>query len=574
MLANVRSRLSCAIIISVAMGAAAPIASGADTRVTRDDTAGSYGGLLGPAEAEEVECSTRRRQQQEPSVAVNPRNPDVIAVGAMDTCIAVRSPLPIPMAQHWLSYYRSNDGGATWQAALLPGYPGDPSPGDPAAGCTQQADPTLAFDRRGRLFYGALCPIFDGFNPLDFRIAVATYAKGGTRHLRTVRVDRPAKGQAESAYASDKPNLAVDQTKGKYGGRVYVAWTECRRLAPPPCNRYQDDAVVRVSHSANGGKRFSAPVTVRPRSLAFPFFTDVAVGPGGGVYLTFRTDRPGSAKAGIWLARSRDGGETFTPARRVRNTRVFDSSLFAGTGSSSSNCGDGTHACPGGFNFPFMRSFSAVAADRKGVHVAWGGRTAGGQGRIFVRNSPDGIRWPAKPVPVDPVPGGHQWWPDVASVGGVLSVVYLDSRADPAYAPDRPPGNTAEGNSSGAVVGTWVAQSRDGGRTWTASKLTSVPSAPNFETYLDARLPWRGDYLSVSAVRGGTYATWPDSRDVVAGTDTRPDSEANGFDVFAPCSWAPDTVSPSGAYTAPAPDDGCLDQGGLDTNIYGAPLPD
>jgi hypothetical protein len=548
-------------------------ASAADTRVTRDDTAGSYGGLLGPAEAEEVECSTRRRQQQEPSVAVNPHNPAVVAVGAMDTCIAVRSPLPIPMAQNWLSYYRSPDRGESWQATLLPGYPGDPSPGRPAAGCTQQADPTLAFDRRGRLFYGALCPIFEGFGPVDFRIAVATYGGDGTRHLRTVRVDRPAKGRRELDFASDKPNLAVDQSTGRYGGRVYVAWTECRRLGPAPCNRYQDDAVVRVSHSANSGKRFSAPITLRPKSLSFPFFTDVAIAPGGAVYVTFRTDVAGAAKAGIWLARSRDGGETFTPARRVQNVRVLDSSSFAGSGSTSSNCGDGTYACPGGFTFPFMRSFSAVAADRRGVHVAWGGRTAGGQGRIFVRTSPDGIRWPAKPVAVDAVPSGHQWWPDIASSGGVLSVVYLDSRTDPAYAPGRPPGNTADGASSGPAVDTWVSQSRDGGMTWAATRLTSAASAPNFETFLDARLPWRGDYLSVSAVPGGSYATWPDSRDVVAGTDTRADSEANGFDVLAPCSWAPNTVSPAGPYTEPSPDDQCLSQGGLDTNVYGAALP-
>jgi hypothetical protein len=558
------------VLAAVSCVLASPAVAGADTRVTNDATAGSYGGLLGPADAMEESCGTRRRQQVEPSVAVNPHATRVIAVGAMDACIAIRSPLPIPMAQMWLSYYRSADAGQTWKAALLPGYPGDPSPGKPAAGCTQQADPTLSFDRQGRLFFGALCPIFSGFSPVDFRIAVATYERDGTRHVRTVRVDRPAKGERESAFASDKPNLAVDQSRSRHAGNVYVAWTQCARLGPPPCLRYQDGAVVRVARSTNHGKSFERPIKIGPKTLPFPFFTDLAVGPNGHVYLTFRTDRTGE-KPGIWLSRSRDGGRTFSRARLVQRTAPFDSSLFSGA--SSSNCGDGSHACPSGLTFPFMRTFSAVSADRKGVHVAWGGRTNAGQGRIFVRNSRDGVSWPNPPVAIDPVPAGHQWWPDVASASGTLSVVYYDSRVDAAYSPGLPPGNTAAGASSGPAVETYVARSRDGGKTWASQPLSTAPSEPNLETFLDARLPWRGDYVTVSAVPGASYATWPDSRDVVAGTDTRPDSRANGFDVHAPCEWSPNTVSPPAAYTSPAFTDPCLDQGGLDLNVYGAALP-
>ena len=66
-------------------------------------------------------------------------------------------------------------------------------------------------------------------------------------------------------------------------------------------------------------------------------------------------------------------------------------------------------------------------------------------------------------------------------------------------------------------------------------------------------------------------AAWTDSRDLVAGDDARPDSRENGFDVHAPCPWVPNTVAgPPVGYTAPAPSDPCLDQGGLDLNIYGA----
>ena len=61
---------------------------------------------------------------------------------------------------------------------------------------------------------------------------------------------------------------------------------------------------------------------------------------------------------------------------------------------------------------------------------------------------------------------------------------------------------------------------------------------------------------------GGAFATWTDSRDLVAGTDPREapgDSDADGFDVLqTPC---PSTVTAA---------DPCLDTGGLDQNIYGS----
>ena len=163
---------------------------------------------------------------------------------------------------------------------------------------------------------------------------------------------------------------------------------------------------------------------------------------------------------------------------------------------------------------------------------------------MFVRNSPDGVTWTAPPVQIDDVAHGHQWWPDIASTGRVITAVFLDSRDDPAYAPDRPPGNTAEGTNPGPSVHTYIARSRDGGRTWKERRISRQPSNPNYETYLEARFPWYGNRISLSGVPGaGVLAAWTDSRDVVAGDDARPDSRENGFDVHAPCAWTPNTVA-------------------------------
>jgi hypothetical protein len=157
-------------------------------------------------------------------------------------------------------------------------------------------------------------------------------------------------------------------------------------------------------------------------------------------------------------------------------------------------------------------------------------------------------------------------------VRGVITAVFLDSRRDPAYAPDRPPGNTAQGTNSGPSVDTYIATSRDGGHTWSERRLSQRPSTPNYETYHEARLPWYGNRISLSGVPGaGVAAAWTDSRDLVPGNDLRPDSRANGFDVHAPCAWDPKTVTgPPIGYRSPPYTDPCLDQGGLDLNIYGA----
>jgi hypothetical protein len=545
---------------------------GEDFRVSPDNRPGSYRRLDGTSDAVHDACSVRRRQQVEPSVAVNPRDPRVIAAGAMDACIAIRNPGPVTQAQHALAYYRSADGGQTWRASLFPGYGvEDTGPASDLA-CAMQADPSMAFDRHGRLFYAALCPVFVGFGTADFQIAVATFDQHGSRFVRAVRADPTPPPDQESVRSTDKVNLAVDITRSRHAGNVYVSYLECAGPATMgPCAN-EDESVIHVVRSTDHSRTFSEPAVVAPPEGRFASFSDLAVGPDGTVYVTFRTS-PTNGQRPIWLARSSDGGITFSEPQLVARFATFDFEQFSGGGGDAGgNCGDGLFACASGFNLPAFRSFAQVTADRTGVHVVWNQELPSGQSKLFVRTSSDGLTWTSSPVQIDDVPRGHQWWPDIVSVDGVITAVFLDSRRDPAYSPDRPPGNTADGTNPGPSVDTYVATSRDGGQSWKERRLSQWPSVPNYETYHEARVPWYGDYIYLSGVPGaGVVAAWADSRDVVPGDDTRPDSEENGFDVFAPCAWEPNTVfgSPFG-YQSPPYSDSCLDQGGLDLNIYGA----
>jgi hypothetical protein len=495
----------------------------------------------------------------------------VIAAGAMDACIAFRNPAPVPQPQHALGLYRSTDAGRTWGASLFPGYVVSDTGPASELDCTMHAQPSLAFDRQGRLFYAAHCPVFSGLGTLDFQVAVATFDRDGSRFVRAVRADPTPPPEQERVRSTVWVNLAVDTTHSRHAGNVYVAYAECAGSAPRgPCAN-ENESVIHVVRSTDHGRTFSPPAVIAGPEGRFAGVPDLAVGPDGTVHVTFRTS-PTDRQRPIWIARSTDGGASFSPAQLVARFTTFESSYFALTASETSQCGDGPFACPSGFTFPSFSTFAQVTADRSGVHVIWNQVLASGQSKVFVRNSPDGVTWPAPPVPIDGVATGHQWWPDIASTDRVITAVFLDSRDDPAYAPDRPPGNTAQGTNPGPSVNTYIARSRDGGRTWKQRRISRQPSTPNYETYLEARLPWYGNRISLSGVAGaGVLAAWTDSRDLVPGDDTRPDSRENGFDVHAPCAWTPNTVAgPPVGYQAPAPSDPCLDQGGLDLNIYGA----
>src|SRR5213078_4587088 len=146
-------------------------------------------------------------------------------------------------------------------------------------------------------------------------------------------------------------------------------------------------------------------------------------------------------------------------------------------------CGDGPFACPSGLTFSRFTSAPAVAADASGVHVVWNGELPSGQSKVFVRNSPDGVSWPTPATTLDTVATGHQWTPDIASGGGVLNVVFYDSRSDPAYAPSIPPGDTASGANSGNFVNAYLAKSTNGGTSWSESQISTAGSNFGWETH-------------------------------------------------------------------------------------------
>ncbi len=356
-----------------------------NARITVDQVRGSYRTAGGGVDATTRACGGSRWSQDEPAVAMDPRDPSVLAAGANEYCALITNP------DAWAGYYHSTDGGRTWLDSLVPGYQADQTAqgsASPTHGlCESAGDPTMAFDPAGRLFYGFICfsrgKTVAGRErePVNGSTFVATYDRDGARYVRTVLV---AKGTRAFGIFEDKINLTVDQTAGPTSGNVYTAWAEFRRGGSghgPP------GAVILFARSTDHGATFSRPVAVTS-GLLQEQFADLSVGPDGSVDVAYRNARA------IWVSRSTDGGRSFGPPELVEALNEFDSEAFSGT-TNTRDCGDRPYACNTGFTFPRFESQPAVAADASGVHVVWTQELPGGQAKIFVKSSADGVDWPS-----------------------------------------------------------------------------------------------------------------------------------------------------------------------------------
>jgi hypothetical protein len=584
--------LSCASMMFAA-GASASTPGG-DVRVTHDTPAAAgyvsaYTLATGNAYSDPTldECSIARGRQNEPSVAVDPRNTNVLIGSSNDYCGVFAPPgdaaTGSPLGPIWLGYYRSEDGGESFVDSLVPGYPGDTSPYDGLAQIrtASAGDPVVAWDGHGRVFLGSESSDDPAGSPKGFGDSwVATYENsgGGTvndgkRYVGTVTVAKGAAAPNFFGVFNDKTSIEADRTGGSYDGNVYFSWS---RFA-------QNNSDIYFVRSTDHGKTFSQPMKLTPsqRNLQDP---RIMVTGNGHVYVTFDTGEGQNGQpAGNWIVKSVDGGATFgQPALLERYIPWEESDLDFG-GGSQRDCGDDP-PCQAGYTF-FRNDSTTFStsdqydSDHEYVYVIYNaskpdtiaptGNTYGSagtgmgsqSGAYFVRY--DGATGTATaPRLISDVAVGHQAYPSISSDGGVLHVMWWDSRNDPAYSPLRPIGNTASGLTTQSLD-VYAARSNDRGETWTTPvKLTDYRSNGNWEQFGGRTVPFGGDYLWVTSMGDFAYSVWTDWRNTVAGTDPRETEDTDdGADVKQCRAFDAST----GTYGA----DTCPHAGGLDQDIYG-----
>lgn len=222
----------------------------------------------------------------EPSIAVNPLNPNQIAIGWRQFNTVSNS-----FRQAGRSY--SSDGGKTWnyQQVLEPGV--------------FRSDPVLASTADGEFYYQSLRVDFDNQgNATDFiEDQWKSYDGGATWAEKTF------------AYGGDKSWIAVDHTNLTSRGNIYAAWNVAGNAYFP----------ATYSSSLNNGLNFTTPVVIS-RS---PIFGGVEVGPDGEVYVIgINNYNPPQSPGSTYLIKSNDPNipnpvfTQVTPVRMRANLRL------------------------------------------------------------------------------------------------------------------------------------------------------------------------------------------------------------------------------------------------------------
>lgn len=233
-----------------------------------------------------------------------------------------------------LLFSRSTDGGQTWSAPIklnsVPGLPRDDN------GALEGFDGVAGPD-------GTLYAIWDDRDG----IMMAASRNGGHSfgHDRRIIPAGPGYfGITGVSRSNGFPQIGMDPRGDKKGGKLYVAWSDYTN----------GDVDVFVSSSADHGHTWGPPVRVNNDPIhngSDQFFQWMAVDPQtGAVNLVFYDRRGNNDDTTVTLARSTDGGKTFT-------NYAWDSEAFAADGD-------------------FLGDYLAITAYGDKVYGAWAHQTS------------------------------------------------------------------------------------------------------------------------------------------------------------------------------------------------------
>src|SRR6266487_4365863 len=373
-------------VIAVPGGQATP----ANARLTNDDPALSgyvsdYTLVTGTPYTDAVlsACSQSRGRQNEPAVAVDPRNPDVIVGSSNDYCPVFNADGTfLGLGDIWLGYYRSEDAGSSLTSSLVPGYQGDTSPYAARAHVrtADSGDPVLAWDNHGRLFAGSESSSDPEGTAKTFGdVWVGTYENPDGENGATVKDGKEFVISVDVAEGSAAPNLLgkfhdktsieVDRTGGQCDGNVYFAWA---RFTGGGSNGFNSS--IYFVRSTDHGRTFSSPMKLSQtvHDIQFP---DIAVTGDGHVYVTYRQFadvRSNSTSDAIAYNVSTDCGASFSGPHQIRTFEPYDPTDIAGPaaagaapggtgnaekfvqpapGSVVGECGDSVLSCVSGYTF-------------------------------------------------------------------------------------------------------------------------------------------------------------------------------------------------------------------------------
>lgn len=498
------------------------------------------------------------QRQNEPSIAVSSRNPLHLLAGANDYRTVDLPGLPNgETGDAWLGIFKSYDGGATWISTLHPGCPQNVDVCNNGApklkGYSAGADPVVRTGTNGMFYYSGIA--FTRTSPAKSVVFVSRFVdNNNVENGDSIQyLDTAVVGQGTTSIFVDKPWLAVDIPRSGAGsctvggqtfpaGNIYLAYTTLVNDGQPPSQ-------IQFQRSTDCGVTWSKPITLSDANINQG--ATLAIDPNSGtLYVAWRRFATKDLFDAILVAKSVDGGQTFSAPVVVGTINPFD---------------QGTTA----FSFR-SNAYPTMAVDGTGrVYIAWSERAvglplSGGDARIVMSTSRNGVNWRQR-FTVDDFPArGHQYMPAMTFGGGKLNVIFYDLRDDTTIAGYTPLGQgqyyesrvpegdlatnpphpekvftpyvldaaPADVNEGGLLwrhtVDVWSAQAEPGDQPYfNAARVSqyefgSLPGStliqqlqlnpPNFPLFSQGTEPFVGDYLDIAAAptitQGSQPGTW------------------------------------------------------------------
>ena len=315
-----------------------------------------------------------RNKQNEPGIAINPVNPNIVVAGANDeidleTCNAGDdTTCPFTVGIGISGVYFSFNGGTSWtqptytgwsaRNASCTGVPGDDPGCQPAVGpigtlpwyyengLASDGDPSLAFGPRPgadgqfswangvRLYYTNLTAnfsslrsesTFKGFEAIA--VSRTDDVAGAAASVKAAWMPPVIVSRQNSALFSDHEQVSADNAASSpYFGNVYVCFAAFRGQEKSP-NTLPN--AIKVARSTDGGETWKETQVSAGANNALLGKQDCGVRTDsqGIVYVVWQGTVPATFENTIFLARSFDGGRTFDTPQRIGtfdNCALFD----------------------------------------------------------------------------------------------------------------------------------------------------------------------------------------------------------------------------------------------------------
>ncbi len=415
------------------------------------------------------EKSESQRMQNESSIAINPKNPNVLIGSAVDY-----------RNNSSTHVYISKDGGKTWINKDL---------GKVNNTWRSSNDPSVTFDADGvgYLVYGGFGIMKDSLS-MSFGengVFLSKTTDNGETWKTHIPVIIHQGYQSLDSNFEDKYYIQADNSPSSpYFKHLYIPW---KRVTP------KDSATqIVISKSTDAGETWSVPLPVSERlsgssedttfGQSFPLTT---TGPNGEVYLVWNH----GVNHAVGFSKSLDGGKTFTTPRMIHKYNIFGETRYLE--------GQGyRHTLKGKVR---AEAYPALVCDitegprRGNIYLVW---AADNPPNIYFSKSTDkGENWSSPKIVHSDSKNDQFWaWIAIDNTNGDLAVMYFDSRRDP----------------ENMLVECFVSYSSDGGDTWIDKPASDIGHDLRKNPFLGNA--FAGDYSGCAFHNGYIFPSWVDMR--------------------------------------------------------------